>query len=183
MPSHQRVKGVGYDDDDLGDYEEDDYGEEGGDGGDGMRAPGCAYGFYQKLTLPSEISPEDQSTHSSEQSFPITSFEGANHVGKGQLRESTTKVRQELGTEFNATDKEIQDALWNYYYDVGKTVTYIKSTLCLFLQSFSGADYLQTSRNLRFLPRRSRSKNRNSTRRQRRRKRRMDQEVVRTFLL
>jgi len=36
------VKGVGYDDDDLGDYDEDDYGEE---GGDGMRGSGCAYGF------------------------------------------------------------------------------------------------------------------------------------------
>jgi len=38
MPSHQRVKALGYDDDDLGDYDEEAYGDE---GGDGMSAPGC----------------------------------------------------------------------------------------------------------------------------------------------
>jgi elongation factor 1 alpha-like protein len=33
-----------------------------------------------------------------------------------------------LGSEFTATDKEIKDSLWYYFFDVEKTVTYIKST-------------------------------------------------------
>lgn len=39
----------------------------------------------------------------------------------------TVQVKQELGSEYPALDKEIQDALWHYFFDVGKSVTYIKS--------------------------------------------------------
>lgn len=45
-----------------------------------------------------------------------------------QLREGTVKVRDVLGPDIAVTDKEIQDSLWHYYYDVGKTVTYLLST-------------------------------------------------------
>lgn len=44
-----------------------------------------------------------------------------------QLRQGTIKVRQALGPGFPASDKEIQDALWHYYYDVSKSVSYLKS--------------------------------------------------------
>ncbi|EXJ92949.1 elongation factor 1-alpha [Capronia epimyces CBS 606.96] len=47
---------------------------------------------------------------------------------KEQLRQGTIKVREALGSAFPSTDKEIHESLWHYYYDVGKTVTYLKST-------------------------------------------------------
>lgn len=45
-----------------------------------------------------------------------------------QMRQGTVKVRAALGSAFPATDKEIQEALWHYYYDVPKSVAYLKST-------------------------------------------------------
>ena len=44
-----------------------------------------------------------------------------------QMRHGTIKVRAALGPTFAATDTEIQEALWHYYYDVPKSVTYLKS--------------------------------------------------------
>ena len=44
------------------------------------------------------------------------------------MRAGTIKVREELGSSFSVTDAQIQEALWNYYYDVGKSVTFLKST-------------------------------------------------------
>lgn len=55
----------------------------------------------------SELSPEDQE----------------------QMREGTIKVREALGTAFQVSDKEIQETLWHYYYDVGKSVVYLKSMI------------------------------------------------------
>lgn len=46
----------------------------------------------------------------------------------GQLQEGTTKVREVLGPDVVVTDKEIQESLWHYYYDVEKTINYILST-------------------------------------------------------
>lgn len=45
-----------------------------------------------------------------------------------QMRKGTLQVRQVLGSEVVATDEEIQESLYFYYYDVGKTVTWILST-------------------------------------------------------
>lgn len=47
---------------------------------------------------------------------------------KEQMRIGTQKVRAALGdvSEF-ITDEAIQEALWHYYYDVAKSVTYLKS--------------------------------------------------------
>lgn len=45
-----------------------------------------------------------------------------------QLRQGTVKVRQQLGAEYNISDKAIHDALWNYYYDVSKTMSFLKNT-------------------------------------------------------
>lgn len=51
---------------------------------------------------------------------------------KEKLRIGTAQVRSALGQGFPSTsDKEIQDTLWHYYYDVGKSVTFLKSTFFL----------------------------------------------------
>jgi len=54
-----------------------------------------------------------------------------------QMRIGTASVREALGDELSGfiTDNQIQEALWHYYYDVAKSVTYLKSefvpyTLC-----------------------------------------------------
>ena len=46
---------------------------------------------------------------------------------KKQLRLGTLQVRNGLGPAFQATDNEIQEALWHYYYDVAKSLSYLKS--------------------------------------------------------
>ncbi|KIW93372.1 translation elongation factor Tu [Cladophialophora bantiana CBS 173.52] len=46
---------------------------------------------------------------------------------KELLRQGTIKVRAALGPAFPATENEIQEALWHYYYDIGKSVTYLKN--------------------------------------------------------
>ena len=51
--------------------------------------------------------------------------EGPTAEDKERLRLGTIEVRKALGPEY--TDKDIQDSLWYYYYDVGKTITYLKS--------------------------------------------------------
>lgn len=49
---------------------------------------------------------------------------------KEQMRIGTQNVRAALGdvSDF-VTDEAIQEALWHYYYDVAKSVTYLKSML------------------------------------------------------
>jgi len=46
-----------------------------------------------------------------------------------QMRIGTASVREALGDELSGfiTDNQIQEALWHYYYDVAKSVTYLKS--------------------------------------------------------
>lgn len=44
-----------------------------------------------------------------------------------QLRLGTIKVRDVLGNDLPITDKEIEDSLWHYYYDIDKTVNYLIS--------------------------------------------------------
>lgn len=44
-----------------------------------------------------------------------------------KMRIGTAKVKEALGNDYSLPDSEIQDALWNYYYDVGKSVSYLKS--------------------------------------------------------
>jgi elongation factor 1 alpha-like protein len=46
---------------------------------------------------------------------------------KEQLAAGTVAVRAELGHDFPATDKDIQDSLWHTYYDIERTVSYLKS--------------------------------------------------------
>ncbi|KAF1925081.1 uncharacterized protein M421DRAFT_424110 [Didymella exigua CBS 183.55] len=49
---------------------------------------------------------------------------------KEQMRISTISAREALGeTGDFITDAQIQEALWHYYYDVGKSVSYLKNKL------------------------------------------------------
>ena len=57
-----------------------------------------------------------------------------------QLRLGKARVRQVIGTEVSISDKEIEDSLWHYYYDVDKTVNYLISTV-LFLPIGDLASY------------------------------------------
>jgi elongation factor 1 alpha-like protein len=56
--------------------------------------------------------------------------EGTTEDDKEQMRVGTICVREALG-EFEAgiSDTQIHEALWHYYYDVGKSVTYLKNKL------------------------------------------------------
>lgn len=47
-----------------------------------------------------------------------------------QMRIGTISVREQLPPTGAAhiTDRQIQDALWHYFYDVGKSVGYLVST-------------------------------------------------------
>ncbi|KAF2117077.1 elongation factor 1 alpha [Lophiotrema nucula] len=44
-----------------------------------------------------------------------------------QMRLGTIQVKEALGSSIPATDAQIQESLWHYYYDVEKTVTYLKN--------------------------------------------------------
>jgi elongation factor 1 alpha-like protein len=49
---------------------------------------------------------------------------------KEQMRVGTIRVREALGDMSGFTSEEqIQEALWHYYYDVGKSVSYLKNKL------------------------------------------------------
>lgn len=58
--------------------------------------------------------------------------DGMTEDDREQMRLGTIRVREALGTvaEFTS-DAQIQDTLWHYYYDVGKSVTYLKNQLGL----------------------------------------------------
>ncbi|KAJ4299315.1 hypothetical protein N0V90_004559 [Kalmusia sp. IMI 367209] len=54
--------------------------------------------------------------------------DGMTDADREQMAIGTAKVKEALGSSYKVTDAQIQDALWNYYYDVGKSVSYLKST-------------------------------------------------------
>jgi len=55
---------------------------------------------------------------------------GMTEDDKEQMRAGTIRVREALGDKSDFTsDEQIQEALWHYYYDVGKSVSYLKNKL------------------------------------------------------
>lgn len=82
-----------------------------------------------------------------EDTFDEPEGQGPSAEDKEQLRLGTIEVRAQLGSNVDVLDQEIQEALWYYYYDVGKTVTYIKSmnVVCnLASENFANVEYRQT---------------------------------------
>ncbi|CAN9115988.1 unnamed protein product [Alternaria alternata] len=56
--------------------------------------------------------------------------DGMTEDDKEQMRVGTVKVREALGDMSDFTsDEQIQEALWHYYYDIGKSVSYLKNKL------------------------------------------------------
>lgn len=54
--------------------------------------------------------------------------DGMTAEDQATLQAGANQVRIALGHAFaSITDKEVQDTLWHYYYDVAKSVTYLKS--------------------------------------------------------
>lgn len=56
-----------------------------------------------------------------------TGGDGMTDEDREQMRTGTIKVREALGSDITVTDTQIQEALWHFYYDVGKSVTYLKN--------------------------------------------------------
>lgn len=53
--------------------------------------------------------------------------DGMTDEDREQMRIGTANVKEALGSSTNITDTQIQEALWHFYYDVGKSVTYLKN--------------------------------------------------------
>ncbi|KEQ73340.1 hypothetical protein M436DRAFT_46709 [Aureobasidium namibiae CBS 147.97] len=96
--AHRRVKEIDYDGDEYDDY----YSGEDEYAYEGADTGAAAPAASQE----DELSPED----------------------KEQMRIGTESVRAALGDASDfVTDDAIQEALWHYYYDVAKSVTYLKN--------------------------------------------------------
>ncbi|CBX96162.1 hypothetical protein IAQ61_001337 [Plenodomus lingam] len=56
--------------------------------------------------------------------------DAATEHDKEQMRMATIRVREALPdvSDF-ISDEQVQEALWHYYYDVGKSVTYLKNRI------------------------------------------------------
>lgn len=44
-----------------------------------------------------------------------------------RLREGRLEVRQLLGPDFQKSDRDIEETLWYYYFDISKSVNYLLS--------------------------------------------------------
>jgi HBS1 N-terminus len=62
-----------------------------------------------------------------EEDYDDTQTQELTDDDKEQMRVGTIKVREALGSSLSVSDNDIQEALWNYYWDVGKSVSYLKS--------------------------------------------------------
>ena len=119
MSSHKRVKGVSYDseeDDEDGFMGEDYEGEEG-------ESPLSI--LTDQVWYCGGMSTEDQGTIHRHQSSKVCLLIKV----AVRLEHGTATTKAILGSETPVTDKEIQDALWYYYYDVDKAVAFLQSML------------------------------------------------------
>jgi elongation factor 1 alpha-like protein len=73
---------------------------------------------------------DDDAFDDDDEYFEEESGDGMTEDDKEQMRLGTIRVREALG-EFEAgvSDAQIQESLWHYYYDVAKTVSYLKNRL------------------------------------------------------
>ncbi|KAL9112100.1 MAG: hypothetical protein Q9227_003477 [Pyrenula ochraceoflavens] len=68
--------------------------------------------------------------------------QGPTAEDKEKLRQGAVDVRHGLGPDFDVPDKEIEEVLWYYYYDVGKSITYLKS---VFVRTFQPQNKIDIS--------------------------------------
>jgi len=70
---------------------------------------------------------EDEYDDYEEEEYDAPTAPQASTEDQMQMRQATDAVREALGQNSDATTKEIEEALWYYYYDVDKTVAYLTS--------------------------------------------------------
>ena len=62
-----------------------------------------------------------------EDDYEDDTYDDVDYEEDPELQQGTVKVRSALGpASATTTDKEIQDTLWHYYYDVPKSVSYLR---------------------------------------------------------
>jgi len=100
---------------------------------------------FADFCIPTELSEEDQGLYSSTPLRPRHKTSSLHISGRIEvhciwtvrlipeptenMRVGTIAVRAELpATATHITDKQIQEALWHYYYDIEKSVGYLMST-------------------------------------------------------
>ena len=110
--AHRRVKDISYDDDDDDEFADGEY-EDDGD------AQGTAESFISTLLLILQKTPE-----LTRNSFICA---GLTPEDEEKMIAGAVAVRAELEETGGAIgEKEIRDALWYYYFDVGKSVDYLR---------------------------------------------------------
>ena len=102
--SNRRVKDIAYEADEFNDYDDDDYEQDEGSA-DSLFALVLLCSLISFSFLYAELGPED----------------------KEQMRQGKIRTREALGNEYTISDEAIEEALWHYYYDISKTVSYLKS--------------------------------------------------------
>lgn len=77
---------------------------------------------------------EDADESDEDQSYSQTDYIEEDEVSaedQEKLRAGTAQVRTALGPDLAfIPNKEIQDTLWHYYYDVSRSANYLKSMYC-----------------------------------------------------
>lgn len=72
----------------------------------------------------------DDDDYYEEEAGEADAGDGMTEDDKEQMRVGTIRVREALGDKSDFTsDEQIQEALWHYYYDIGKSVSYLKNKL------------------------------------------------------
>ncbi|KAH6865420.1 elongation factor 1-alpha [Alternaria rosae] len=73
---------------------------------------------------------DDDDDYYEEEAGEADAGDGMTEDDKEQMRAGTIRVREALGDKSDFTsDEQIQEALWHYYYDIGKSVIYLKNKL------------------------------------------------------
>ena len=73
---------------------------------------------------------EDDYDDYEEEEYDAPTAPQASTEDQMKMRQGTDAVREALGQDSDTTTKEIEEALWYYYYDVDKTVAYLTSMSC-----------------------------------------------------
>ncbi|KAF1813447.1 hypothetical protein P152DRAFT_434558 [Eremomyces bilateralis CBS 781.70] len=69
----------------------------------------------------------DDDDYYEEEGYDEAGGDGLSAEDEEQMRIGVQRVREGLGPDHKISDKDIQEALWHYYYDVTKSVSYLKN--------------------------------------------------------
>ncbi|KAF2193014.1 hypothetical protein K469DRAFT_693090 [Zopfia rhizophila CBS 207.26] len=70
---------------------------------------------------------EEDDVYSDDDYYENEEGGGMTDEDREQMRIGAIKVKEALNSSITVSDSQIQEALWHYYYDVGKSVTYLKN--------------------------------------------------------